>query len=473
MALAIALIVLIVGSVLFHILSPWYLTPLASNWGMIDTTIDITFWVTGIVFVVVNAFMAYCVIRFRHSKGRRAHYEPENRKLELWLTGITAIGVAAMLAPGLIVWAEFVTPPEDADEIEAIGQQWHWSYRLPGDDGKFGNVDPRLISDDNPFGMDPDDPHGQDDRLIESNEVHLPVDQPVKINLRSKDVLHNFTVAQFRVKMDLVPGMVTFLWLTPTKIGEYEVLCEELCGIGHFVMRGKVFVDGQADYDAWYAAQPTYAGILSRPKGNAMVGQALYAPCAACHGPQGEGMLVVNGPKLAGQEGWYIRRQLNYYKTGARGTHPEDVFGRQMAPMVITLPNEQAVENVIAYIGALPDVPAEATVTGNVERGEDIWVTCGACHGYEGQGIKAFNAPRTAGMSDWYLKRQLKNFKAGIRGAHEGDLYGWQMIEMARILKYDGAIDDVVAYINTLDGAPAADAHTLASVGVAYVGAEE
>ena len=101
---------LIVGSVLFHVLSPWYLTPLASNWGMIDTTIDITFWVTGIVFVAVNAFMAYCIIKFRHRKDRRSDYEPENRKLELWLTGITAVGVAAMLAPGLIVWAEFVTP---------------------------------------------------------------------------------------------------------------------------------------------------------------------------------------------------------------------------------------------------------------------------------------------------------------------------------------------------------------------------
>ncbi len=475
MAFAIALIVLIVGSVLFHILSPWYLTPLASNWGMIDTTIDITFWVTGIVFVAVNAFMAYCIIKFRHRKDRRSDYEPENRKLELWLTGITAVGVAAMLAPGLIVWAEFVTPPEDAHEIEAIGQQWHWSYRLPGQDGKFGNVDAAFYSDDNPFGMDPEDPHGQDDRLIESNIVHLPVDQPVKINLRAKDVLHNFTVAQFRVKMDLVPGLVSYLWLTPTKVGEYEVLCEELCGIGHFAMRGMVVVDEQADYDAWVADQPTYAQMQARPQGDAVAGQAQYAVCVACHGPQGAGMPVLNGPKIAGQEPWYLRRQLNYYKTGARGSHPEDIYGMQMAPMTLTLADDQAIENVIAYIGTFPDAPAEHTITGDAERGEDIWVTCGACHGYEGQGIKALNAPRMAGMSDWYLARQLQNFKDGIRGGRhsqeKGDLYGWQMAEMARILKYDEAINDVIAYINTLDGTPASDEGALASASAASTNA--
>ena len=458
MAFAIALIVLIVGSVLFHVVSPWYLTPLASNWDTIDFTIDVTFWVTGTVFVTVNAFMAYCIIRFRYNKQKRAAYQPENKKLEIWLTAVTAIGVAAMLAPGLIVWADFVTVPEDAHEVEAVGQQWHWSYRLPGDDGKFGNVEARFIADDNPFGMDPEDPHGQDDRLIESNRLHLPLDKPVKFNLRSKDVLHNFTVTQFRVKMDLVPGLVSYLWLTPTRTGEFEVLCEELCGIGHFAMRGRVIVDEQDGYDAWYAAQPTYAETVDRPVGDPVMGQARYVVCIACHGPAGEGIVALNAPKISGQEPWYLRRQLNYYKSGARGAHPEDIFGQQMAPMVLTLQDAQAMEDVIAYIGAFPDEPAEVTVAGDADRGRDLWVTCGACHGYAGEGIKSLNAPRTAGMSDWYLKRQLKNFKANVRGRHPGDLYGWQMAEMARILKDGSAVDDVVAYINTFGrGAAATD----------------
>ncbi|MCH8059028.1 MAG: cytochrome-c oxidase, partial [Proteobacteria bacterium] len=135
MPLAIVLILLVLGSLVFHFVSPWTFTPIASNWGAIDLTVDITFWVTGFVFVAVNLFMAYAIFRYRHREGIKADYEPENKKLEIWLTVITTIFVAAMLAPGLIVWAKFVVPPENAIEIEAIGQQWKWTFRLPGEDG--------------------------------------------------------------------------------------------------------------------------------------------------------------------------------------------------------------------------------------------------------------------------------------------------------------------------------------------------
>jgi cytochrome c oxidase subunit II len=442
--------VLVLGSVLFHFLSPWYLTELASNWSTIDDTITITFWVTGFVFVAVNLFMAYCVIRYRYNKNRRAEYEPENSKLEWWLTGITTVGVAAMLAPGLFVWNDFVNVPEEAVPVEALGQQWHWTYRFPGEDGELGTVDAKRYSDDNPFGMDPDDPRGRDDVLVDSNAVHLPIDRPVKMLLRSKDVLHNFTVAQFRVKMDLVPGLVSFMWFTPTRTGEFEVLCEELCGIGHHTMRGKVVVDEQADFDQWLAAQPTYADMLAIPAGDAERGQPLYAVCSACHGPQGQGNVAMNAPKLAGQEPWYMRRQLEYYRNGVRGAHPEDTFGQQMAPMAATLATDQAMRDVIAYIGTFPDEPVEATVAGDVERGRDIYRVCGSCHGWDGQGIQAVKAPRQAGLQDWYLVRQLKNFKAGIRGAHPDDLYGHQMMQMADILADEQTMNDVVAYINTL-----------------------
>ncbi|MDZ7769174.1 MAG: hypothetical protein U5K38_08865 [Woeseiaceae bacterium] len=130
MPLAVVLILLVVGSLVFHFLSPWTFTPLASNWKQIDDTIDITFVVTGFVFVAVNLFMAYAIIRYRNKAGARAAYDPENKKLEWWLTIVTTVGVAAMLAPGLWVWAKFVDVPDNAIEVEAVGQQWHWSYRL-------------------------------------------------------------------------------------------------------------------------------------------------------------------------------------------------------------------------------------------------------------------------------------------------------------------------------------------------------
>jgi cytochrome c oxidase subunit II len=463
MLIAVAVIVLVLGSVLFHFLSPWYLTELASNWSTIDDTITITFWVTGFVFVAVNLFMAYAIIRYRYNKNRRADYEPENKKLEWWLTGITTVGVAAMLAPGLFVWSDFVNVPEDAHEVEAVGQQWHWTYRFPGEDGQFGTVDATFMTDDNPFGMDPDDPRGLDDVLVDSPEVRLPLDRPVKLLLRSKDVLHNFTVAQFRVKMDLVPGLVSYMWLTPTRTGRFEVLCEELCGIGHFAMRGAVVVEEQQAFDQWLAEQPTYAELRELPAGDPGRGQQLYAVCSACHGQRGEGNESMNAPKLAGQEAWYMRRQIDNYRNGLRGAHEDDTYGRQMAPMVATLTSDQAVRDVIAYIETLPDEPVAVTVVGDTNRGRKIYQVCGSCHGWDGQGIQAVKAPRQAGLQDWYLARQLRNFKDGIRGTHLDDIYGHQMRQMAGMLTTDQAVNDVVAYINTLS--PAADSRLAMSTG--------
>jgi cytochrome c oxidase subunit 2 len=450
MPLAVVLILLVVGSLVFHVLSPWTFTDLASNWSMVDFTIDITFWVTGAVFVAVNLFMAYCVIKFRHKENARATYEPENKKLETWLTVLTAVGVAAMLTPGLFVWAKFVDVPEEAHEVEALGQQWHWTYRYPGEDGKFGETDAERISNDNPFGMDPNDPNGQDDVLVYNPEAHVPVDQPVKWLLRSKDVLHNFTVTEFRVKMDLVPGTTTFQWLTPTVPGRYEVLCEELCGIAHFAMRGAVIVEEQDAFERWLDAQPTYAELSAASSGDASAGAASYAVCASCHGQQGEGQVALNAPKIAGQGAWYLRHSLNNYRSGVRGANPDDTYGLQMAPMAATLINDAAVDNVIAHIQTFPDNPAPATVEGNARTGADLYRVCAYCHGADGMGIQAMNAPRLAGMTDWYIERQLNLFRDEIRGTHPSDFYGFQMSFMAKALRDEQAVRDLVAYINTL-----------------------
>jgi cytochrome c oxidase subunit 2 len=450
MPLAVVLILLVVGSILFHLLSPWTFTELASNWGMVDFTVDITLWVTGVVFVAVNLFMAACVLKFRHKQGARSKYEPENKKLETWLTLLTTVGVAAMLTPGLLVWAKFVNVPEEAHHVEAVGQQWHWTYRFPGADGRFGEVKAELITMDNPFGMVPEDPNGRDDVLVFNPEVHIPIDRPVKFVLRSKDVLHDFAVAQFRVKMDLIPGMQTYLWLTPTKAGRFEVLCEELCGIAHHTMRGAVVVTEEGDFESWLAGHPTYAETLQRQPGNPAAGQALYTTCAACHGQNGEGNQALNAPKLAGQSEWYLRRQLENYQHGLRGTHEDDTYGRQMAPMAMTVANEGAMKNVIAYIRTLPDTAVPETIEGDTEKGERLYRVCAYCHGADGMGIQAVNAPRAAGMSDWYIERQLRNFRDGVRGAHPSDFYGMQMGFMGRNLRTDEAIRDLVAYINTL-----------------------
>ncbi len=259
MHVALILMLVVVGSVAFHLLSPWWWTPIASNWQYIDATMIITFWITGIVFIAVVSFMAYCVFRFRHKEGRQADYQPESKKLEIWLAAGTALGVVAMLAPGLVVWHRFVNPPPDATTVEAVGQQWQWNFRLPGKAGKLGLSDTRFVSGDNPLGLNAADPHSQDNVVVIGGDLHLPVDKPVRILLRSIDVVHDFYVPEFRAKMDLMPGTETYFWFTPTRIGTFEVLCAGFCGVGHPFMRANVVIDSEADYQKWLQAQPTFA----------------------------------------------------------------------------------------------------------------------------------------------------------------------------------------------------------------------
>jgi cytochrome c oxidase subunit II len=259
MGVALALVIIVVGSVVFHVFSPWWWTPIATNWVFMDNMISLTFWITGFVYVVILLFVAYCVYKFRYREGRVAAYEPENKKLETWLTVLTSLGVVALLAPGLVVWFQFVTVPEDATEVEVVGQQWSWSYRLPGADGRLGTADNRLISDDNILGINPEDPYGQDDIVIDGDDLHLLVGQPVKMLLRAVDVLHDYYVPEFRAKMDMVPGMITYYWMEPTRVGTYDVLCAELCGVGHGYMSGTVLIDTVEDYNLWISEQTTFA----------------------------------------------------------------------------------------------------------------------------------------------------------------------------------------------------------------------
>jgi cytochrome c oxidase subunit 2 len=254
----------VIGSVVFHLVTPWWWTDIASNWGGMDDTILLTFWIAGGVFILVCLFIVYCVFKFSYKEGRKVEYKPEDNKLEKILTWATALGVAALLAPGLVVWSQFIKTPSNAINVEVMAWQWGWQYRLPGEDGKLGTTQVTNISDENLFGINLDDPYGKDDILIQSSELHIKKDKPVKILLRSVDVLHNFYVPQFRAKMDSVPGVVTYYWFEPNKIGEYEVLCAEYCGVGHYGMRGTVFVDNEQNYKNWLNEQETFSDVMAK-----------------------------------------------------------------------------------------------------------------------------------------------------------------------------------------------------------------
>jgi cytochrome c oxidase subunit 2 len=370
MAMAVALVVVVLGSLLFHYFSPWWSTPLASNWKQMDETLTITLAITTVFFILINLFVAYALVKYRHRKtGQRAAWQPDNRRLERWLIGITTVGIIAMLAPGLFVYAEYITPPRDAMAVEVVGQQWQWRFRFPGESGKLGASDARFVTANNPFGLDPDDPAGQDNVLVDANELHLPLNKPVKILLRSLDVLHDFYVPEFRARMNMVPGMVTSFWFTPTRAGRYEILCAQLCGVGHFNMRGVVVVDEPATYQAWLKQQPTFAMAKTKPASTTVVagtssadkGKALAQSkgCIACHsvdgskgvGPSWKGVF---GKQHAMESGSTVAADEAYLKRSILEPQAEVVKG--YPPVMPKMPmSEDEVAALVAYIKTLKE----------------------------------------------------------------------------------------------------------------------
>lgn len=192
-------------------------------------------------------------------------------------------------------------------------------------------------------------------------------------------------------------------------------------------------------------AEPAIAQDLDR-------GEELWALCTQCHGEDGGGNSTYLAPAVAGLPQWYAERELGYFRSGVRGTHFDDIGGMRMRPMSLSLRTESDVTAVAAYLASLPRVATEPELAGgDAEKGAQYYLVCATCHGQNGEGNQAPNAPPLAGSSDWYLQTQLHNFKAGIRGADTRDATGMQMRGMAYTLPDDQAILDVLAYIQTLN----------------------
>ncbi len=249
---------IVVGGTLLTLVARnlWWLPPVASVHGLeVDRLFYTTLVVTGIVFVGVHLLLAVFVWRYGARGGERASYWHENRTLELTYTLIPTVILLSMVSMGAVVWTRIHSaPPSGALVVDVRAEQFGWLARYPGPDGIFGRIAPQLIHNiNNPMGLDPTDPATADD--IVSRDVHVVVNKPVRVRLHSKDVIHSFFLPQFRVKQDVVPGMTIEIWFTPTKEGDYEIACAELCGVGHYIMRGKLKVESQEAFDAWLAQQ--------------------------------------------------------------------------------------------------------------------------------------------------------------------------------------------------------------------------
>ena len=179
-------------------------------------------------------------------------------------------------------------------------------------------------------------------------------------------------------------------------------------------------------------------------------GKRLYKVCAGCHGFSGEGNETVGAPSLAGQETWYLARQIGNYQHGIRGGNGDDALGVSMAMMAQALTSDEHKADVVAYINTLPRSTPGAG-GGDPARGESLYAPCAACHGDRGQGNEALQAPALNLMPAWYQVAQLKKFKDGARGRQPGDTYGAQMAPMAAVLSDESAMEDVTAYILSLN----------------------
>ncbi|HEY6102205.1 MAG TPA: cytochrome c oxidase subunit II [bacterium] len=232
----------------------WWLPPEASTQAVeIDRLFYTTLAVTGIAFVLVHVLLALFV--WQGGRRERAEHFAEHNTLELTYTLVPTAILVTLIAMGSVVWARVHQPaPADALLVEVRAEQFGWLFRYPGADGAFGRYEARLINTrTNPIGLDPADPAGRDDIVV--RELHLVANRTVHVRLRSKDVIHSFFIPTFRVKQDAVPGMILNVVFTPNRAGHYEIACAELCGVGHYIMRGKITVEPQQAFDSWLASQ--------------------------------------------------------------------------------------------------------------------------------------------------------------------------------------------------------------------------
>jgi cytochrome c oxidase subunit 2 len=224
----------------------------------IDTMIVLVHWLMLALFVGWGAFLIYVLYRFRQSANPTASYVGVKGKPAKYVEmAIALVEVVLLFAFAIPAWAARVTqfPAEnDATVVRVVAEQFAWNIHYPGPDGKFGRTDNNLVSADNPLGLDRKDPDAKDD-IVTPNQLHLPVDRPVLVRLSSKDVIHSFGLYEMRVKQDAIPGMQIPVWFTPTRVGEYEIACSQLCGLGHYRMRGFVTIQSQADFQAWLVDQ--------------------------------------------------------------------------------------------------------------------------------------------------------------------------------------------------------------------------
>ena len=239
---------------------------ISTNGFQIDRLIWAVHIFMAVLFVGWFLFLVYSILKFRQKSGHQAHYHTKHFKLPTYLEiGVAVTEVLLLCAFSFPIFyhvrKEF--PQKDkAIELRIVAEQFAWNIHYPGQDRIFGKTDLKRINTENPLGLDPDDPNGADD-LITLNQLHIPVGTPVIAYLSSKDVIHSFSLPVMRVKQDVIPGQSIPIWFEAKKEGNFEINCAQLCGLGHYRMRGFFITESQEKFSAWFEEQkPKVTGAV-------------------------------------------------------------------------------------------------------------------------------------------------------------------------------------------------------------------
>ncbi len=235
--------------------------PNASEHGyLIDHMLQFCHWFMAVLFVGWTAYFLYTIVRFHHSRNPKANYHGVQSKASAHIEfSVVLVEAVLLLGFALPLWGKRVNPNEWPDKdkavrVHAVGEQFAWNFHYPGADNVFGRQDVNLVGANNPLGLDPTDPAGKDD-FVSKNELHLVNHKPAVIEITSKDVIHSLSLQHMRMCQDAIPGSKIPMWFRPIREGEFEIVCAQLCGAGHYAMKAMMIVEDQKKFDEWSAEQ--------------------------------------------------------------------------------------------------------------------------------------------------------------------------------------------------------------------------
>ncbi len=246
----------------------WLPVDVSKHGGGIDGLISVVHWFMLLLFVGWGIYFIWVLMKFRARPGHTALYQPVKASFSKYIeAGVVVFEAFLLFGLSAPIWAKYKNdPPKESEAVNVriIAEQFAWNVVYPGKDGKFGRTAPEFVAADNLIGLDPNDPDGKDD-VVMVNQLHVPVNKPVITTVSSKDVIHSWNIPVLRVKQDTIPGARIPVWFEAKETGHFEIACAQLCGLGHYRMRGDVIIESQADFDKFLAENAPAAPTAQAP----------------------------------------------------------------------------------------------------------------------------------------------------------------------------------------------------------------